>query len=625
MNTKRLLCLLIAVLMLVTLFSACAQSDKTPADDKGSTSTSDDKGSNDKGSDDKGTSDDGPAEVEKAPLEWLGSYNANYTNDEIEGFETFQHLMDLVTNTYNVDYVYNCVYQEAYLNTLNGMIAGGNLPDMFNTREILSDQQILQLIAGGSLASLDDVLEYSDGSSKGYYNDPDALLYLKAYATIDDGNWYYVPLPNTTGSSLDFSTDKYNTRADGQIHGAYSVCVRQDWLDKLGLAMPTTTDEFFEVIKKFQDEDANGNGSADERYIGLLGSDFQTSGIGQWFGLPYTDFIEDPSTGEIEVSALTDGYAEFCTYMNKIYNNNLVYVEGTHPWGNGTTIAADVVSAIGMMPGNLQFWNCTDPNGYYMPMPVVQGVEGVEPRLLIQESKAFFIGFSFSSKCDYQAAGSFMDFLCCQDTFMTFKYGIEGKAWDYDENGNFIQYAMANEDELHSAGPASTYWLNNSLFPINGAHHGNLWAPIKNVYDNAQDALDAGEPYAQDNQTVESWRALQGAAGKPVTDTMIAGSEVMLHYLVANPNNYRPTAYYSYTTMATTEEAEVIAMYDTDLKTFLRELTTGLITGSISIDSIDEQVQSAYDNLGLQEYINVMQARVNRFLETLGRPVVEIK
>ena len=66
-------------------------------------------------------------------------------------------------------------------------------------------------------------------------------------------------------------------------------------------------------------------------------------------------------------------------------------------------------------------------------------------------------------------------------------------------------------------------------------------------------------------------------------------------------------------------------MYDTDLKTFLRELTTGLITGSISIDSIDEQVQSAYDNLGLQEYINVMQARVNRFLETLGRPVVEIK
>ena len=120
MNTKRLLCLLIAVLMLVTLFSACAQSDKTPADDKGSTSTSDDKGSNDKGSDDKGTTDDGPAEVEKAPLEWLGSYNANYTNDEIEGFETFQHLMDLVTNTYNVDYVYNCVYQEAYLNTLNG-------------------------------------------------------------------------------------------------------------------------------------------------------------------------------------------------------------------------------------------------------------------------------------------------------------------------------------------------------------------------------------------------------------------------------------------------------------------------------------------------------------------------
>lgn len=620
MNRKRLFCLLIAVLMLVTLFSSCAQDNKKPTDNKDGTSATDDKGSVDK----KSAGDDGPYEMEKPRLEWLGTYHSKYTNDEIEEFETFKQLYDLVSNTYNIDYVYTCVYSEAYLNTLNGMIAGGDLPDMFNTREILSDQQILQLIDGGSLASLDDVLACSDGSAKGYYNDPNALLYLKAYATIDDGNWYYVPLPNTTGSSLDFSTDKYNTRAAGQIHGAYSVCVRQDWLDKLSLSMPTTTDEFYEAIKKFQDEDINGNGSADERYIGLLGSDFQTSGIGQWFGLPYTDFIEDPSTGVVEVSALTNGYAEFCTYMNKLYNNNLVYVEGTHPWGNGTTIAANVVSAIGMMPGNLQFWDCTDPGGYYMPMPVVQGVEGVEPRLLVQESKAFFVGFSFSSKCDYQAAGSFMDFLCAEEAFMLFRYGVEGVTWDYDENGNFVQYTISNEDDLHSNGPAGTYWLTNTLFPINGAHHGNLWAPIKNVYDSAEDALDAGEPYAQDNQTVESWRALQAAANKPVTDTMIAGSEQMLHYLVAD-SHYRPTAYYSYTTMATTEEAEVIAMYDSDLKTFLRELTTGLITGSISIDSIEDQLQSAYDNLGLQEYIDVMQARVNRFLVTLGREPVEIK
>ena len=81
------------------------------------------------------------------------------------------------------------------------------------------------------------------------------------------------------------------------------MCVRQDWLDKLSLSMPSTTDEFHQMLLTFQEQDANGNGTADERYIGLLGSDFQTTGVGQWFGLPYMDFIEDPATGVIEVSA----------------------------------------------------------------------------------------------------------------------------------------------------------------------------------------------------------------------------------------------------------------------------------------------------------------------------------
>ncbi len=622
MNKKRIFALFIAVFMLLALFSACATDEGGTDDDQSDTSNVDNAG-DDANTGDEANGGDNPVETERVALEYLGTYDDEYTNEEIEEFETFKQIYDIVSNIYNIDYTYTCVYSEAYLNTLNGLIAGGTLPDCFNTREVLSDQQILQMIEGGSLASMDEILEYSDGSARGYYNDEDALLYLKAYATVDDGNWYYVPLPNSTGSSLDFSTNEYDTRANGQIHGAYSVCVRQDWLDKLGLSMPATTDEFYQAIKAFQDEDINGNGSADERYVGLLGSDFQTSGVGQWFGLPYTDFIEDPSTGVIEVSALSGGYAEFCTYMNMLYNDNLVYVEGTHPWGNGTTVAANVVSAIGMMPSNLQFWDTGDPEGYYMPMPIVQAVEGVEPRLLIQESLAFFTGFSFASTCDYQAAGSFMDFLCREDVFMLFRYGVEGVAWDYDENGDFVQYVINDEDELHSYGAAGTYWLTNTLFPINGAHHGNLWAPIKNVYDNAQDALDAGEPYAQDNQTIESWRETNAAAGRPVTDTMIAGSEQMLYYVLDNPN-YRPTAYYSYTTMATSDEAEIIATYDTDLKTFLRELTTGIITGATSVDAIDEQIQFAYDNLGLQEYINAMQARVNRYLETLGRDTVEI-
>ena len=106
---------------------------------------------------------------------------------------------------------------------------------------------------------------------------------------------------------------------------------------------------------------------------------------------------------------------------------------------------------------------------------------------------------------------------------------------------------------------------------------------------------------------------------------VISGAEQMLLLLKEfGVDNYHPTAYYSYTTMATNEEAAIIAQYETELKTYLLEMTTNMIVGSTSTDTIDEQVQFAYDNLGLQEYINVMQARVNRYLEAIGREPVEI-
>ena len=619
MSKKRLFALLVAVFMLIALFSACAQTEETSDPDDSTADDTNDVGTND--ADD--ATDENPPEEERHAITWMGNQGSNTyaTAEEARdnNYATYEALIDLVTETYNLDYKWDIIYSDAYLTTLSGYIAANTLPDMFCTREVLDDTTLNQLIEAGRLASVDDILEYSDGSSKSYYNTEGQLLYLKAFATVADGNWYYVPLPNTTGSSFDFSNSKYDLRANGQIHGAYSVCVRQDWLDKLGLEMPSTTDEFHQMLLTFQEQDANGNGTTDERYIGELGSAFQTTGVGQWFGLPYTDFIEDPASGVIEVSCLTNGYKEFCDYMGELYADNLVYVEGTHPWGNATEIGANTVAAIGMMPSNLQFWNTGDPDGMYMPMPIVQAVEGIEPRLLIQESEAAFVGFSFSVDCDYQAAGTFMDFLTCQDTYMIFKFGIEGKSYDWNEDGTITAYTL-DEDELESYGSAQTYWLGNNAFPINGGHHGNLWGVPMASYDDIDEALAAGEPYTEENQTRESWQA-QHQVGPDV----ISGAEQMLLLLKEyGVDNYHPTAYYSYTTMATVEEAAVIAQYETELKDYLLEMTTNMIVGSVSTDTIDEQVQFAYDNLGLQEYINVMQARVNRYLEAIGREPVEI-
>ncbi len=58
------------------------------------------------------------------------------------------------------------------------------------------------------------------------------------------------------------------------LDGAESMYIRQDWLDKLGLKPPQTTDELMKVMEAFTKGDPDGNGQADT--YGFVAYPFQT-------------------------------------------------------------------------------------------------------------------------------------------------------------------------------------------------------------------------------------------------------------------------------------------------------------------------------------------------------------
>ena len=58
--------------------------------------------------------------------------------------------------------------------------------------------------------------------------------------------------------------------------------------------------------------------------------------------------------------------------------------------------------------------------------------------------------------------------------------------------------------------------------------------------------------------------------------------------------------------------------YATDLKTYLLETATKMVTGEYSIDSLQQHIDYCYDTLGLQEYLDVQQARIDRFMDAMG-------
>ncbi len=121
----------------------------------------------------------------------------------------------------------------------NLMLSSGNLADVIG---YVSASELEKLGRDGGLIPLNDLIrEYAPHIQA--MLDSDSRF--KAYATSMDGNIYFVP-------------------KNQALKPAEYWWIRTDWLKKLGLEMPTTVDELYEVLTAFRNNDPNGNGIKDE-------------------------------------------------------------------------------------------------------------------------------------------------------------------------------------------------------------------------------------------------------------------------------------------------------------------------------------------------------------------------
>ncbi len=77
----------------------------------------------------------------------------------------------------------------------------------------------------------------------------------------------------------------------------------------------------------------------------------------------------------------------------------------------------------------------------------------------------------------------------------------------------------------------------------------------------------------------------------------------------------------NFTPLATNEESEAISMYKSDLTTYLMN-DHQLVMRRSPLDTYEEDLQYAYDNLGMQEYMDAIQGQVDRFLVAMGRDAI---
>jgi putative aldouronate transport system substrate-binding protein len=140
---------------------------------------------------------------------------------------------------------------------------------------------------------------------------------------------YLDEYPNLKAISKDMRT---SASIEGKLYGIpfikdvsrNGVVLRKDWLDKLGLAVPKTTDELMEVAKAFTENDPDGNGKDDttgfiDRSDLVFGA-FKT--LSSYFGTPSGWKVDNKGnfTAEFE----TEAYVETLDYMKELYDNGWI-------------------------------------------------------------------------------------------------------------------------------------------------------------------------------------------------------------------------------------------------------------------------------------------------------------
>jgi hypothetical protein len=122
------------------------------------------------------------------------------------------------------------------------------------------------------------------------------------------------------------------TQLDG-IVASKALAINKAWLDKLGLSIPNTPDELFEVLMKIKTGDPNGNGKADEIPYTFHKSTTADKSFGLFmsgFGLVDDDenkylMVEN---GKVFFYPADKRYFEFLQYIHKLQRNGLLDPSG---------------------------------------------------------------------------------------------------------------------------------------------------------------------------------------------------------------------------------------------------------------------------------------------------------
>lgn len=400
-------------------------------------------------------------------------------------------------------------------------------------------QDILKYGVEEAFIPLEDLInEYAPNIKEVFDKYPE----VRASVTNDEGNIYAIPFVD----ELEVSNQWW---------------IRQDWLDAVGLAVPTTYTELEKVLVAFKTKDPNKNGTADE--IPLFSN--TQSGIYDYipfFGVnPYFHLDE---YGKIQNGAYTQEFKNAMKGISVWYQKGYI---ANNVFENLSELDFIANNTGGITYGDINYissYNDIMANNFKMiaiaPPTDINGISWVATNTSLAGKYGW--GISVDNSFPIETI-KMMDFLFSQEGSTLMTYGILDKTYTIDANGQKNYINNIKEEDLK-----------------------NMGAMIKSmafVYDKN-------------------------------TNLQLMNEEANLAYNLYKENNYENIINIGLKTLCFSEsESEIITNLYPKCEEYINQKIKDWTMDSSLIDKEYEEYMQNLEVLGINEVISAYQSAYNRF------------
>lgn len=486
-------------------------------------------------------------------------------------------LVQQMNEAMGVTIEWNCVSGDTLTEKKNLILnAGSDLPDALMAAS-LTDSELLTYGGNGLLIPLEDYIneETMPNLMKIVEKRPEML----ATCTMPDGHIYGLP----GISEMGFEYTDGNTYYIGAI--PQFTAINTDWLEEVGMEMPTTVDELHDVLVAFKENDVNGNGDpTDEIPLSFIFPEKNGSwcaGLGTLLA-PFgcTDYQADHraiENGQVYYQAASEEYKNAIAYYHDWFEEGLIDIEIF-----SQDSSQYIAKGNGEDPrlGVFVWWEIPEVVGEeraesYEYLPILEGPDGTYGVNLNEMGTTSHNSFSVTNACENpELLLKWVDQMYDPINSMQAIYGPIGVYWDEepDENGC---YSMRELKEGETAGELKS--------------KSELLGPTEQLTE------DYGTYYYLEDRAQERLNDLESFWFNYVDST-----------------EYYPSVTY------TADEIEVINDKLSDIKALTEEKVAHWLRDGGIEEEWDQYLQDL-DNMGLQEVVGAWQEAYDRYQEALAQ------